>query len=71
MPDSPPARWPALFSIEQLAEYVSVSTRTCEKWKTMGLLPAPVKLPGRERLIRFRREEIDAFLASLPAGVES
>jgi predicted DNA-binding transcriptional regulator AlpA len=63
-----PARWPRLLSIEQFGEYASVSTRTIEKWKTLGILPATVKLPGGERLTRWDREDVDTFLANLPKG---
>jgi predicted DNA-binding transcriptional regulator AlpA len=67
MPESSPARWPALFTTAILAEYTGLSTRTIEKLDSTGALPASVKLPGDLRCKRWRREDVDQFLADLPA----
>jgi excisionase family DNA binding protein len=54
---------PALLSDESLAAYLDISPRLVRQWRTTGDIPAPAILPGR--LTRWRRADIDAWLASL------
>ncbi len=52
-----------LMTRKQLAEYLQVSAETISKWKTTGERNVPeVDIGGR--LIRYRKSEIDAWLAS-------
>lgn len=61
-----PIRWPALLSPESLAEYLDLSVRSVEKLRATGDLPAPIKMPGDLRSIRWRRADIDEFLTGRP-----
>ena len=61
-----PSRWPALLSPESLAEYLGLSVRSVEKLRAMGELPAPIRMPGDLRSVRWRRCDIDEFLTGRP-----
>lgn len=50
---------PALMTCKQLALYLSVSPRHIATMDTSGDIPASVRLKGS---VRWRREEIDAWL---------
>ncbi len=56
MPDTPPPEW---LTVEQVAEWLQVSTKTIRRYIEAGTLPA-VNLGGRA--IRIRREDIEAWL---------
>jgi predicted site-specific integrase-resolvase len=67
-----PARWPRLLSLQDSAEYLSVSQWTVRQWVAAGVL-RPVILPAVERRRR-RREGLRRVLldrAALDALVEA
>ena len=51
-----------LVTQEEVAEYLSVSTRTLEHWRRVNLGPPYVKLGTR--IVRYRISEIQNWLAS-------
>ncbi len=63
--ESTPTRWPALMSDRTLAAYFDASERLIRQWRSAGKIPPTVKLPGR--LTRTRRQDIDGWIAALPA----
>jgi excisionase family DNA binding protein len=56
-------------SIQEVADYLSVSRRTIEYWVAAGIIPS-VELPGRIR--RFDRAAIDQWVCdhAVPARAE-
>lgn len=60
-------RWPALLSKELTAEYLDSGTRTIDRMMADGTL-VPVKMRG---MIKFRRDDLDAYIESLPRGDSS
>jgi len=53
----------SLMTREDLAKYLNVSVQTIAQWKLTGLRNPPEAFPG-ETLIRYRRSEIDEWIAS-------
>ncbi len=53
------------FTRKEAAEHLRVGTRTLDRWIADGKLPAYQK--GR-KLIRLRREDLDAFMMGTPKG---
>lgn len=49
-----------LLSRQEVADILTVSTRTIARWERKGLL-SPIRLSSR--IIRYSREEVDALLA--------
>jgi predicted DNA-binding transcriptional regulator AlpA len=61
---------PALLDRPSAAAYLSVSERLISQWTASApMFPQPVQLPGR--ITRWRRSDLDDFIASLPAKTES
>lgn len=60
-------RWPALMSQELASEYLDIRPRTLRRVVADGTL-VPVKMRG---MIRFRRDDLDAYIESLPRGDSS
>jgi len=58
---APPAAWPALLTPEMACAYLAVSAKTFASICTVQ----PVELGVR--VVRYRRHELDAWLAALPA----
>ena len=50
-----------LLTTEEAAQYLTVSRRTLERWRTEGGGPAYVKLGG---CIRYRVSDLDEYIAS-------
>lgn len=48
---------------EDVAEFLAVSVRTLEAWRLSGEGPLYVRL-GRKKAVRYKREELEAFLAA-------
>ena len=64
-----PARWPRLMSRVVLAEYLSISTSTLDKWVSIGMLPPPITDKSAGRAVRWDKNEVDAlFDADRPKG---
>lgn len=57
----------SMVTADEFAAMLCVSKRKLVAMKSAGQLPRPVALPGG-RLIRWRRAEVDAWIASLPAA---
>lgn len=49
----------------EVLEMIGVSERKLRAMKSAGQFPRPVQLPGG-RLIRYRRTDVDAWIAALP-----
>ena len=65
IPQARAPRWPILLSTGQLSQYLGVCRRLIQIWNSTGYLPRPVDLNGA-RITRWRRTDIDAWLASRP-----
>ncbi|NLE38407.1 MAG: helix-turn-helix domain-containing protein [Pirellulaceae bacterium] len=52
---------PAVFTVLSLAAYLDTSTKTIRRMDQAGRLPSPIRI-GRG--LRWRRDEIDAWLAA-------
>ena len=63
---SPPAG-KRLLTVQQVARKLGVCVRTVWKKRAEGTLPAPVSLNANGHLIRWREEDIDAWIDHLPA----
>jgi prophage regulatory protein len=50
-----------LFSVKEVASMLGTSRRTVWKLRRVGVLPEPVRLS--KRLVRWRRADIDDYLA--------
>lgn len=61
----PPVAEQSWFTKEEAAEYLRVSTRTLDRWVAGGRLHAYRK---SRKLIRFRREDLDAFMTGEEAN---
>ena len=57
--------FPQLLTRNAAAEYIGVKPQTLAVWATTGRYNLPVVHVGR--LVRYRREDLDAFLASRTA----
>jgi excisionase family DNA binding protein len=62
-------QWPAALSPELSAEYLGFSERMLYQKRQEGKFPAPVDLGGNLR--RWRRTDLDAWLAGLPTITET
>lgn len=57
---------PELLTREQAAEYLGIKTQTLACWKLTGRYGLPVVKVGR--LCKYRRSDLDAFLARNTIG---
>jgi predicted DNA-binding transcriptional regulator AlpA len=66
-PRTKPAKATAepLLTLDDVLAELRVSERTFRRWRQAGTGPKAITLPGRE--LRFRRGDVDAWLASLGA----
>lgn len=55
-----------LFTPEQAADYLGVTAKTLAVWRCVGRYNIPFVKVGR--LVKYRRSELDAFLASRTVG---
>lgn len=55
-----PARWPKWMRKREVAEYLSVSERTVDKWVKSSILPGPLNFG--EHLKRWDRQALDEYL---------
>jgi predicted DNA-binding transcriptional regulator AlpA len=62
VPADPPT---LLMSPDEVAKTLSVATRTLRAIRSCGGLPKPVKLPGRVRMVRWRRADIEDWVSKL------
>ena len=60
---------PELLTREQAAEYLGIKPQTLAVWATTGRYDLPVVHVGR--LVRYRRDHLDEFLASRTATQNS
>lgn len=56
---------PEYVSIDEAAEYLGVVPLTVRRWISAGLLPASRLGP---RMVRIRRDDLDALLTPIAAG---
>jgi excisionase family DNA binding protein len=61
---APPGK--RLLNVQQVARKLGVCVRTVWKKRAEGSLPAPVSLNTNGHLIRWREEDIDAWIDQLP-----
>lgn len=66
-PQLSPPDWPAAMSDETAARFLDISPSLLWRLAATGELPQPVKLPGA-RCSRWRKSDLDAYLAELSAG---
>lgn len=60
---------PPLLTLTEASTYLGVPRSTLEKWTRAGRLPA-IKLGGQARShVRFRRGDLDAYVAACAAPV--
>lgn len=59
-------RWPALLTAGEVCEYLGVGQSKLKELRAGGYIES-VRIGG-ERLIRFRRSDLDRFVESLPVG---
>ena len=55
----------SLMTEGETAEYLSISIAALRKWRMQGRGPVFIKLGN---LVRYRREDVEAWLASCPKG---
>jgi predicted DNA-binding transcriptional regulator AlpA len=51
-----------LLSAAEVGKILRVCKRTVQRYCSMGLLPEPIRINAR--VVRFRRSDIDSFLAA-------
>lgn len=56
------AETPPLMTAAEVADTFQVSKASVSRWVKEGHLPA-VELPGGTKVLRFRREDVERFLA--------
>ena len=54
-----------LFTEKELADYLSISVAACRKWRLQRRGPMFIKLGS---LVRYRRDDVDQWLATRPQG---
>lgn len=59
-------RWPALMTAEDAQAYLSISETKFKELRTVGVIRS-VRV-GSDRLIRYRRADLDTFIDGLPDG---
>lgn len=55
----------AYMSIKEIAQHFNCGVSTAWRWAAKGYLPQPIKIGG---LTRWRRTDIEALTAALPAA---
>lgn len=55
-----------LFTSEQAASYLGVTSKTLAVWRCVGRYSIPFVKVGR--LVKYRKSELDAFLAARTVG---
>ena len=58
----------SLLDTRAAAEYLALSPRTLEKWRSVGTGPAFCRLGGGVRGVRYRVADLDAFVAARTVG---
>jgi predicted DNA-binding transcriptional regulator AlpA len=53
-----------LLNIQEVAILIGCSSRTIQRYRSLGLLPSPVQIFG-SRLIRWRRSDIEACMKAI------
>lgn len=59
-----------LLTKQQLAERLSVTTRSVDRWLLDGVLPADCKVQIGDRVVRFRQSAIDAWVTAGCPGAQ-
>ena len=59
---------PEIIDQNQLADYLNVSPRTLENWRTNGIGPKYIKLG---KLARYRLEDVNQYLDNLSTNGEA
>lgn len=59
-------RWPALMTLAQAANYLQVGETVIKQLRASGEITS-VKV--REKIIRFRRVDLDKWIEGLPVGM--
>lgn len=52
-----------LLTAKEVADRLTIGVRTVWRWAKSGELPAPVRMGHHRRIVRWRADEIDAWLA--------
>lgn len=67
---TPPAsagqRQPVKMSVRQIAERLDTDVRTIQRWYRMGIMPKPIKWPGRK--LFWHRQDAEQFIAEVLNG---
>ena len=58
----------SLLDTRAAAEYLALSPRTLEKWRTRGIGPAFSRIGGGVRGVRYRVADLDDFVAARTVG---
>lgn len=58
----------SLLDTRAAAEYLALSPRTLEKWRSAGTGPTFCRIGGGVRGVRYRRDDLDAFVAARTVG---
>ncbi len=54
-----------LFNTNKAAEYLGISRKSLERWRTEGTGPAFVKVgPGRRAAVRYRKADLDDWISA-------
>lgn len=53
-----------LITTKELADHLGVTTAAIYKWVKEGSMPKPIRLGGPKGTLRWRSDEIDAWLES-------
>lgn len=64
----PPADGEAVFTVDQLARHLNVSTKTISRWRRQGLVSQRFLVDGRTR-VGFLKSSVDRFVAENPERV--
>jgi len=51
-----------LITVREVAEYLDVTTAAVYKWVKEGSMPRPIRLGGPRSMLRWRPQDIEAWL---------
>jgi len=59
-------RWPALLTAEDAVEYLAIGATKFKELRSLGLIRSVCV--GSDRIVRYRRSDLDRFIDELPDG---
>jgi predicted DNA-binding transcriptional regulator AlpA len=66
---TPTAEQPPVITKRRVAAMIDVTTRTIDRWVSLGTFPSPLRLGNGVRpRVRWRRSDVEAFLSSRMVG---